>query len=163
MSLRTWQNIPSPGCFGADTWLDPQGVLQLRLGGTEYPRWSFPLRSFLKRLTRYPSPRWEVFPLGLKDWNEASKTTKTTTFADCGSECRQNLINYKSCHGIRCICTCICICICSCVCICICIWIFVCICFCACINAIWYPKQHFSKHKLVRILAKKLELSFTTF
>ena len=45
--------------------------------------------------------RWEVFPLGIRDWNSASKTIKSMTFADCGSECRHKLINYKSCHGIR--------------------------------------------------------------
>ena len=60
-------------------------------------------------------PRWEVFPLGIRDWNSASKTTKTTTFADCGSECRHKLINYKSCHGIRFICSCISMCICICI------------------------------------------------
>ena len=29
------------GCFGADTWTDPLGVLQFVLGGTEYPRQGF--------------------------------------------------------------------------------------------------------------------------
>ena len=52
-------------------------------------------------LERGSSFRWEVFPLKVSDWNGASKTTKTMTFADCGSECRANLIKDKSCHGVK--------------------------------------------------------------
>ena len=52
-------------------------------------------------LERGSSSRWEVFPLKVSDWNGASKTTKTMTFADCGSECRANLIKDKSCHGVK--------------------------------------------------------------
>ena len=62
-------NIPSTGCFGADTWLDPQGVLQLHLGGTEYPRWRFHFTSFIKRLKRGKSI---FFPQvgGIPSWNK---------------------------------------------------------------------------------------------
>ena len=48
------------GCFGADTWTDPLGVLQFVLGGTEYPRYprssleqKFGLRNFLIFVVTY--------------------------------------------------------------------------------------------------------------
>ena len=56
----------------------------------------------LPSLTLAKYSAWVEFPLAISDWDMASKATLAPlSFARCGLECRQRLLEDGSCTGVR--------------------------------------------------------------